>query len=86
MTHNDIVIAYLLEFAGASFAVVLPAVAILWWRRGWPARRLGPAVAIVMCLASVNVAAHSARDLAHARAELCQGGPPRFLCGGGGGD
>jgi hypothetical protein len=85
MTHNQIVLNYLLEFGGGAVVLALVVAAVVWWRNGRRARRLGVALAIILCLPTVGIAAHSRTELANARSELCVGSPPRFLCGGGGG-
>lgn len=83
MTHNQIVLNYLLEFGGGAVVVALAVAAVVWWQDCRRARRLGVALAIILCLPTIGIAAHSRTELAHARAELCVGSPPRFLCGGG---
>jgi hypothetical protein len=62
--------------------LALAVAAVVWWRNGPRSRRLGAAAAIILCLPTVGIAAHGRTELAHARAELCVGRPPRFLCGG----
>jgi len=88
MNHSQIVHSYLLEFGGGAVALGLIAVAVfaaIRWRADRPVRCLTALLALVLSVPLVRVAGHNRNELARARAELCAGSPPRFLCGGGGG-
>jgi membrane protein implicated in regulation of membrane protease activity len=85
MNHSQIVYAYLLEFGGGAVALGLLAVAVfvaVRWPTDWRLRCLTAVLAVVLCVPLVRIAGHKRTDLATARAELCAGSPPRFLCGG----